>query len=276
MAITTGARRGELLGFEAGMWIWIRRWLFYLRTLRPPPRRGAEEAEVQRGERLFAEAGCAACHVPELQTRESGLAPLRHRTLALYSDLLLHDLGDALADHYPEGEATGREWRTTPLWGLGVVPFLLGGQEFYLHDGRARTLEQASSSPRRRGRPLRGALRAAGRRRPRGLPGLPPLALSWELLLTTIAEAGGGLVSANQERARVADAPDQEGPGHLGAAAQGQLAVARGAAATPLPARASSATSSRTWRGGSTPPGRRVRSSLSARPEAGTSPQATP
>jgi CxxC motif-containing protein (DUF1111 family) len=117
--------------------------VFYLRTLRPPPRRGADEPQVQRGEALFGQIGCAACHVPVLQSGDSPIGPLHRQQVALYSDLLLHDLGDRLADHYPEGEATGREWRTTPLWGLGVVKNLLGGQEFYLHDGRARTLEEA-------------------------------------------------------------------------------------------------------------------------------------
>lgn len=117
--------------------------VFYMHTLAPPPRRGADQPEVQGGERVFRAIGCAACHVPELRTGESPIAPLRDRPAAIYSDLLLHDMGDALADGYPEQQATGREWRTTPLWGLGLVPRLLGGQEFYLHDGRARTLEEA-------------------------------------------------------------------------------------------------------------------------------------
>jgi CxxC motif-containing protein (DUF1111 family) len=117
--------------------------VFYLHTLRPPPRRGASEPAVLRGERLFAEIGCATCHVPALESGDSAIEPLRRQQVALYSDMLLHDLGEGLADHYPEGEATGREWRTTPLWGLGVIPNLLGGQEYYLHDGRARTIEAA-------------------------------------------------------------------------------------------------------------------------------------
>lgn len=117
--------------------------VFYLRTLRAPSRRAAEDPGVKRGERLFGEIGCAACHVPSLRTGASPIEVLRDRDVPLYSDLLLHDMGDGLADSYPEGEATGREWRTTPLWGLGITPSLLGGQESYLHDGRARSLTEA-------------------------------------------------------------------------------------------------------------------------------------
>lgn len=117
--------------------------VFYLRTLRAPSRRAADQPSVMQGERLFADLGCTACHIPSLRTGFSSLDVLREREVALYSDLLLHDMGDGLADYYPEGEATGREWRTTPLWGLGITPNLLGGQESYLHDGRARSLSEA-------------------------------------------------------------------------------------------------------------------------------------
>lgn len=117
--------------------------VFYLQTLRPPPRRDREQAQVVRGDALFRQVGCAACHTPELRSGPSAVAALRDRPVPLYSDLLLHDLGARLADQYPEGEATGSEWRTTPLWGLGAIKNLLGGEEFYLHDGRARTLLQA-------------------------------------------------------------------------------------------------------------------------------------
>lgn len=117
--------------------------VFYMRTVRPPSRRDAEDPAVLRGEQAFGRVGCAACHVPSLESGPSPIEPLSRRAVPLYSDLLLHDLGPALADGYPEGEATGREWRTTPLWGLGLIPNLLGGQEYYLHDGRARTLEEA-------------------------------------------------------------------------------------------------------------------------------------
>lgn len=117
--------------------------VFYLRTLRPPLRRAVADPEVRAGEALFTEIGCAVCHTPSLATGASPIAPLSFTSVDAYTDLLLHDMGQALADDFPEGEATGREWRTTPLWGLGIVASQLGGAAFYLHDGRARTLEDA-------------------------------------------------------------------------------------------------------------------------------------
>jgi len=83
------------------------------------------------------------CHVPELVTGPHRIAALANRPVRLYSDLLLHDMGSGLADNRPDGAASGREWRTAPLWGLRLVRTFLNGQELYLHDGRARTLEQA-------------------------------------------------------------------------------------------------------------------------------------
>lgn len=117
--------------------------VIYLQTLRPPERRNATDAVVLQGEQLFSQIGCAGCHTPEMQSGPSPIAPLAFQTVALYSDLLLHDMGPALADNYPEGEASGAEWRTTPLWGLGLVGELLGGTPFYLHDGRTSNLGEA-------------------------------------------------------------------------------------------------------------------------------------
>lgn len=117
--------------------------VIYLQTLRAPQRRDANNANVQQGEKVFSQIGCASCHLPEMQTGASAIAPLAFQKAALYSDLLLHDMGPELADNYPEGEATGAEWRTTPLWGLGIVENLLGGKPFYLHDGRTSDLSQA-------------------------------------------------------------------------------------------------------------------------------------
>lgn len=117
--------------------------VIYLQTLRAPLRRNENDATVRRGEQLFAQIGCTGCHIPEMQTGPSEIAPLAFQKVALYSDLLLHDMGPELADHYPEGEATGTEWRTTPLWGLGIVENLLGGTPFYLHDGRTSDLSKA-------------------------------------------------------------------------------------------------------------------------------------
>lgn len=114
--------------------------VFYLQTLRPPLRRNADNPLVQRGEQLFLTIKCAACHVPAMQTGPHPIAALSNTTAYLYSDLLLHDMGPDLADNFIEGEATGTEWRTTPLWGLGIVENVLGGTPFYLHDGRTSDL----------------------------------------------------------------------------------------------------------------------------------------
>jgi CxxC motif-containing protein (DUF1111 family) len=115
----------------------------YLRLLEPPARRDASDPEVRRGEALFTSVGCAACHRPSLQTGEvTDLPELSRRTIAPYSDLLLHAMGDGLADSRPEGGATGREWRTAPLWGLGLLG-RVSGEVHLLHDGRARTFAEA-------------------------------------------------------------------------------------------------------------------------------------
>lgn len=114
--------------------------VLYLQTLRPPLRRNVDAPEVQQGDQIFADIGCAACHIPEMETGPNPIAPLAFQKVRLYSDLLLHDMGPELADDFHEGEATGTEWRTTPLWGLGIVENLLGGTPFYLHDGRTSDL----------------------------------------------------------------------------------------------------------------------------------------
>jgi CxxC motif-containing protein (DUF1111 family) len=114
----------------------------YIRAL-APPEPGPESPQVQEGRQLFTQVQCSKCHVPEFQTGSSPLAALRSRTAHLYSDLLLHDMGDALADNRPDGQATGREWRTAPLWGLRLMRRFLNGDAFLLHDGRAATVEQA-------------------------------------------------------------------------------------------------------------------------------------
>ena len=114
----------------------------YVRAL-APPEPGRETARVQEGRQLFGDIECAKCHVPEFQTGNSPLAALRGRTVHIYSDLLLHDMGDELADNRPDGQANGREWRTAPLWGMRLVRRFLNGDVFLLHDGRARTVEQA-------------------------------------------------------------------------------------------------------------------------------------
>jgi CxxC motif-containing protein (DUF1111 family) len=111
--------------------------VFYIAHLAPPARRHLDDPSVRTGERLFAQAGCAACHRPTLVTGESADPLLAHRTIHPYSDLLLHDMGAGLADGRPEFAASGRSWRTAPLWGLGQIP-ITNGHAFLLHDGRAR------------------------------------------------------------------------------------------------------------------------------------------
>jgi CxxC motif-containing protein (DUF1111 family) len=114
----------------------------YVRALAPPEPGRATEQRTQ-GAALFSQIQCARCHVPEFQTGPSPIPALSGRTVRLYSDLLLHDMGDALADNRADGQATGREWRTTPLWGLRLMRSFLNGQALLMHDGRARTVEEA-------------------------------------------------------------------------------------------------------------------------------------
>jgi CxxC motif-containing protein (DUF1111 family) len=116
--------------------------VFYVRTLAPPAPGEMTPRRVE-GEATFHAIGCATCHVPELHTGTSPVAALANRPVRLYSDLLLHDLGEALADGVADGDASPREWRTAPLWGLRVMRDFLDGEAFLLHDGRARTVEEA-------------------------------------------------------------------------------------------------------------------------------------
>jgi CxxC motif-containing protein (DUF1111 family) len=115
----------------------------YARVLAVPARRAPQDATVRRGEALFGRAGCAGCHLPELRTGPvADLPELANQVIHPYTDLLLHDLGDDLADGRPTYAANGREWRTPPLWGAGLVP-VVNGHSYYLHDGRARGLGEA-------------------------------------------------------------------------------------------------------------------------------------
>lgn len=115
---------------------------FYVSHLGVPPRRNRDAPEVRRGEEIFAQIGCASCHRPSIRTRMDAPPALANRLIAPYSDLLLHDMGEGLADHRPDWAATGREWRTAPLWGIGLTKSVTG-HESYLHDGRARSLMEA-------------------------------------------------------------------------------------------------------------------------------------
>ena len=114
----------------------------YMRMLAPPAP-GEWTDRRRQGEALFASARCNVCHVPVMRTGTHEIEAISNHEIALYSDLLLHDLGDELADNRPDGSADGREWRTTPLWGLRVTRDFLGGQLLLLHDGRARSVDEA-------------------------------------------------------------------------------------------------------------------------------------
>lgn len=120
----------------------VRAVLAYIRML-APPEPGPMTPRRVRGREVFTEVGCASCHVPQLETGPSTISAIGHRSVALYSDLLLHEMGPDLADGRPDGDAEGNEWRTAPLWGLRVMRDFLDGDAFLLHDGRATTVEEA-------------------------------------------------------------------------------------------------------------------------------------
>ncbi len=115
----------------------------YVRFLGVPRQREWEKPLVQHGRALFSRIGCTGCHISRFRTGINPAFPeLSDQLIHPYTDLLLHDMGDDLADDRPDGLATGREWRTPPLWGIGLVE-KVGGHTRFLHDGRARNLEEA-------------------------------------------------------------------------------------------------------------------------------------
>ncbi|WP_332823474.1 di-heme oxidoredictase family protein [Stutzerimonas kunmingensis] len=117
--------------------------LFYTRNLGVPARRNVDDPQVLAGKTLFHRAGCQSCHVPQFTTAADAAEPeLANQLIRPYTDLLLHDMGEGLADDRAEFEASGREWRTPPLWGIGLTQAVSGHTQF-LHDGRARNLLEA-------------------------------------------------------------------------------------------------------------------------------------
>ena len=117
--------------------------VFYSRHLAVPARRDLTDPAVARGQSVFAEAGCASCHRPSLTTAADAADPtLAGHTIYAFTDMLLHDMGPDLADGLPEGDATQSEWRTPPLWGIGLTQTVNGHTNF-LHDGRARSVLEA-------------------------------------------------------------------------------------------------------------------------------------
>ncbi|WP_089885358.1 di-heme oxidoredictase family protein [Citreimonas salinaria] len=116
---------------------------FYSRTLAVPARRDVDAPQVLHGRQVFFDSGCAACHQPNHVThRLEGEDPASFQLIWPYTDMLLHDMGPGLADNRPEGRADGQEWRTAPLWGIGLTKTVSGHTQF-LHDGRARSLLEA-------------------------------------------------------------------------------------------------------------------------------------
>ena len=120
----------------------LRNVVLYVSTLAVPARRNHEDQEVLKGKILFENLGCAKCHISKMTTGPHKIPALSNQTIRPYTDLLLHDMGKELADDREDFLATGREWRTQPLWGLGLIE-TVNQHTFLLHDGRARNIEEA-------------------------------------------------------------------------------------------------------------------------------------
>ena len=117
--------------------------LYYTRNLAVPARKDVDSAQVLAGKNLFFQAGCQGCHTPQFTTAADAAEPeLANQLIRPYSDLLLHDMGPGLADQRSEFAASGQDWRTPPLWGIGLNQTVSGHTQF-LHDGRARNLLEA-------------------------------------------------------------------------------------------------------------------------------------
>lgn len=115
---------------------------FYTQSLAVPARRNFNDADVLRGKELFFKIGCDKCHRQKFVTGTVTNTFLSNQLIYPYTDMLLHDMGDGLADNRPDFKADGKEWRTPPLWGIGLTP-LINGHTNFLHDGRARSLIEA-------------------------------------------------------------------------------------------------------------------------------------
>ncbi len=117
--------------------------VFYLNVLKAPIQRNQNDDVVNKGKQLFKQINCTGCHKSELTTGYSPISPLSFKTFSPYTDLLLHDMGAGLDDSYTEGSAKTFEWRTPALWGIGLSENSQGGNFFLMHDGRARSIEEA-------------------------------------------------------------------------------------------------------------------------------------
>lgn len=116
--------------------------VFYQQTLAVPAMRGADDPQVRRGAGLFLEAGCAACHTPSHTTGNHAVSAVSGQVIFPYTDMLLHDMGEGLADGRPDFVANGQEWRTPPLWSIGLIENV-NNHTRLLHDGRARNIAEA-------------------------------------------------------------------------------------------------------------------------------------
>ncbi len=117
--------------------------VFYVTCLQAPIQRDSSDPTVKRGNGVFTQIGCGTCHQQSLTTGYSPIASLSYQTFSPFTDLLVHDMGPGLDDGYTEGNAKTSEWRTTPLWGLGLAPNVQGGKTYLMHDGRAGSIEEA-------------------------------------------------------------------------------------------------------------------------------------
>ena len=115
---------------------------FYCKTLGVPAPRNITSQSVKSGARIFEDIDCAKCHTPKQQTGMHSISALANQTIFPYTDLLLHDMGEDLADNRPDFLATGNEWKTRPLWGIGLTQ-MVNGHTYFLHDGRARNITEA-------------------------------------------------------------------------------------------------------------------------------------
>ena len=117
--------------------------IFYQKHLSPPGRRDVNNKEVLKGKKIFFESGCNSCHVQKFTTsRDIENPSLSEQVIWPYSDFLLHNMGEDLADNLSEFNATGSEWRTPPLWGIGLTN-VVNGHTNFLHDGRAQNILEA-------------------------------------------------------------------------------------------------------------------------------------
>ncbi len=120
----------------------LKRVQFYMQTIAVPASRFTDINQYNAGKQLFIETGCASCHITEVRTGQTEITQLAEQTIRPYTDLLLHDMGEGLSDNRPVFNAEGREWRTPPLWGIGLIK-TVNGHTTLLHDGRARNIEEA-------------------------------------------------------------------------------------------------------------------------------------